>query len=284
MVCNQAASFNRCLFKVQSDMQTQIKTICGESKGKGSNKATEATEELQFLMDFNASITQAAAKVMEHLTDFVFITMGNLTLACRDVYLNHLKNGIKPDALAALRTGPLHIEEKEKLPIMIARVSLHLLQRAPKVGSTLMKGVRGNQRVGRRLSRKGPHERTLTEDNLEEARARIPTSLRDLPRANSHTNDNHCTDRFPGRLLAGNTLTEQTMNNCLDQNVNFHVVKVVPSAPGHSQKKEISPGMSECYMRNHTLKSVKSVSCVTQLSCVKPVTNAVPMLRHYISL
>ena len=109
MVCNQAASFNRCLFKVQSDMQTQIKTIRGESKGKGSTKASEATEELQFLMDFNASITQAAAKAMEHLTDSVFITMGNLTLDHCDAYLNHLKNGIKPDTLAALRTGPLHI-------------------------------------------------------------------------------------------------------------------------------------------------------------------------------
>ena len=107
VVCNQAASFNRCLFKVQSDMQTQIKTICGKSKGKGSNKATKATEELQFLMDFNASITQAAVK--EHLTDFVFITMGYLTLAHRDAYLNHLKNGIKPYTLAALRIGPLHI-------------------------------------------------------------------------------------------------------------------------------------------------------------------------------
>ena len=161
---------------------------------------------------------------------------------------------------------------------MIARVSLHLLHHAPKVGSTLMKGVRGNQRVGRRLSRKGPHGRTLIEDNLEEARARIPTSVCDLPRASSHPNDNHWIHRFPGRLLAGSTLTEQTMNSCLDQNVNFHVVKVVPSAPRHSQKKEISPSVSECYMRNHTLKSVKSVSCVTQLSCEKPVTNAVPNL------
>ena len=60
-------------------------------------------------MEFNSSITQAAAKAMEHLTDFVFITMGNLTLTCRDAYLNHVKNGIKPDTLAALRTAPLHI-------------------------------------------------------------------------------------------------------------------------------------------------------------------------------
>ena len=109
VVCNQAASFNRCLFKVQVDMQSLLKTIRSEGKGKGSSKVSEATEELQFLMDFNASITQAAAKTMEHLTEFVFFTMGNLTLARRDAYLNHLKNGIKPDTFAALRTGPLHI-------------------------------------------------------------------------------------------------------------------------------------------------------------------------------
>ena len=109
VVCNQAASFNRCLFKVQADMQSQIRTIRGEGKGKGSAKVSEATEELQFLMEFNSSITQAAAKAMEHLTKFVFFTMGNLTLARREAYLNHLKNGIKPDTFAALRTGPLHI-------------------------------------------------------------------------------------------------------------------------------------------------------------------------------
>ena len=90
-------------------MQSQLKTIRSEGKGKGSSKVSEATKELQFLMDFNASITQAAAKTMEHLTEFVFFTMGNLTLARRDAYLNHLKNGIKPDTFASLRTGPLHI-------------------------------------------------------------------------------------------------------------------------------------------------------------------------------
>ena len=60
-------------------------------------------------MDFSTSITQAAAKTMERLTEFNFIYMGNLTLACRDAYLKHLKSGIKPDTVAALRTAPLHI-------------------------------------------------------------------------------------------------------------------------------------------------------------------------------
>ena len=43
VVCNQAASFNRCMFKVQKDMQAQLKVVRGESKGKGSTKASEAT-------------------------------------------------------------------------------------------------------------------------------------------------------------------------------------------------------------------------------------------------
>ena len=70
VVCNQTASFNCCLFKVQANMQSQIRTVRGEGKGKGSAKVSEATEELQFLMEFNSSITQAAAKAMEHLTEF----------------------------------------------------------------------------------------------------------------------------------------------------------------------------------------------------------------------
>ena len=60
-------------------------------------------------MNFNSSITQVAAKSMEHLEEFVFISMGNLTLARRDAYLSHLRTGIKPDTLTALRSAPPHI-------------------------------------------------------------------------------------------------------------------------------------------------------------------------------
>ena len=49
----------------------------------------------------------------------------------------------------------------------------------------------------------------------------------------------------------------------------------VPSAPGHSQKRELSPGWAECQSKVcHKLKYVKPVSCVTQLSCVQPVKTA----------
>ena len=95
------------------------------------------------------------------------------------------------------------------------------------------------------------------------------TSLHVLPRASSRINDNHCYNRT--RLLAGSTSTELTLNSNL--NVNLHVVTFVPSAHGPPQKKGVSPGVSDCQLKKDLLNSVKGVSCVTQLSCVNPVTN-----------
>ena len=62
-------------------MQDQLKTVRTESNGKSFSEVSTAMDELQYLMNYNASITQAAAKTMEHLAEFVFITMGNLTMA-----------------------------------------------------------------------------------------------------------------------------------------------------------------------------------------------------------
>ena len=110
IICNQTASFNRCIYKVQDSMQAQLKMVKSDlSKGKSSERVSHAADEVQFLLNFNSSITQSMAKTLEHSTDFVFVTVANTTLARRDSYLSHLKMGIKPDTLAALRTGPLHI-------------------------------------------------------------------------------------------------------------------------------------------------------------------------------
>ena len=63
--------------------------------------------------------------------------------------------------------------------------------------------------------------------------------------------------------------------------VSFHVVKSVPSAPGHSQKRELSPGAADCQIsRNYRLKYVNSVSCVTQLYSVQPVVNAPNVVQN----
>ena len=108
--CNQAAGFSRCLLKVQENIHSQLKVIRTDlNKGKCSPKVSTAVDELQYLADFNSSISQAMAKSMEHLSDFIFVTLANTTLARRDAYLSHLKSGIKPDTLAALRTAPLQM-------------------------------------------------------------------------------------------------------------------------------------------------------------------------------
>ena len=110
VICNQAAGFNRCLLKIQQNMQTHLKAIRVESKGKAVAKVSYAVDEFQYLLDFNSSVCQAMAKSMEHLTDFVFVNMTNATLLRRDSYLSYLKAGVKADTLNALRTAPLQLE------------------------------------------------------------------------------------------------------------------------------------------------------------------------------
>ena len=95
----------------------------------------------------------------------------------------------------------------------------------------------------------------------------LPPTHPDQPRASSHINDNHSVTQANVRLLAGSSQTLKTLN--AKHPVVFHV----SSAPGHSQKKELSPGQAECYPKSCSLKSVKSVSCVTQLSCVHHAIN-----------
>ena len=61
----------------------------------------------------------------------------------------------------------------------------------------------------------------------------------------------------------------------MDTCVNLNVVPLVHTVPGPSQKKKVSPGSAVCYsyQKKYKEKYVKGAPCVTQLSCVKPVTN-----------
>ena len=93
----------------------------------------------------------------------------------------------------------------------------------------------------------------------------------DQPRASSPINDNQCVIQLQAGLLAGSS-TEETMNNF--SSVNLNVVHPVPTAPGNSQKNEISPGAAVCHYKRNRLKFVKGVSCVIPLSSVKPAINA----------
>ena len=221
----------------------------------------------------HASNTQAAAKTMEHLTYFVFISMGNLTLAHRDAYLNHLKTGIKPDALAALRTAPLHIptlfpdtvikwaeeeiahyENKDKL-------ILHMIS----VGTTPMNAKTKGRIIGQTTGQISQHGKTSVKDNTGRTRDNLLTFHPDQPRASSPINDNYCVKVLQTGLLArSKQLTPgKTMNTVsLKTLVNSVVVNPVLTAPGLLQKKDTSPCMSGCYQKCK-LKCVTDVLCKT---------------------
>ena len=140
-----------------------------------------------------------------------------------------------------------------------------LLHPTARVSTTLTKG-RIKSQATRTLGRRNRLGRQLARDSLGEVEAAPPHTHPD--RASSHINDSYCLDQVHTRLLARSPPFSQNQKTL---NVKPHVVSRVPSAPGHSQKKELSPGRPECYPKNCLLKSVKSVSCVTQLSCVQLV-------------
>ena len=87
-MCNQAAGLSRCLTKVQDSMVTQLKTLhLDKGKGKTPGKSQQEVDELDYLVTFNRSITQAMARMIQDLSEGIFINMVNLTLARRDNYL-----------------------------------------------------------------------------------------------------------------------------------------------------------------------------------------------------
>ena len=103
VMCNQAAGLSRCLTKVQDSMVTQLKSLRVDTgKGKAAERTQQAVEELEYLVTFNRSISQAMQCTMQDLSEGVFISMANLTLAHRDSYLEFLRGGVKPDTLTTL--------------------------------------------------------------------------------------------------------------------------------------------------------------------------------------
>ena len=48
-------------------------------------------------------------RTMQDLSEGIFISMANLTLAHRDSYLEFIRGRVKPYTLTALRTAPVHL-------------------------------------------------------------------------------------------------------------------------------------------------------------------------------
>ena len=78
-------------------------------KGKLSERMKQTVDELDYVGTFNQSISQAMARTMQDLSEGVFISMANFTLARRDGYLEYLHAGVKQDTLNARRTSPVRL-------------------------------------------------------------------------------------------------------------------------------------------------------------------------------
>ena len=120
-----------------------------------------------------------------------------------------------------------------------------------------------------RSNRKDRHGKIFHALNVE-SRGNSHSTPPERPRVSSSTNDNQYVTQLNSLLLAGSP-TLETKDTCT---VKLDVVNSVPTAPGHSQKKEISPGAAVCHPYSHKLKYVNSASCVIPLSYVNIVRNA----------
>ena len=255
VICNQVASFNRCMFKVQQDKNSQLKTVRLESKGKGSTKSSEALDELQHLMEFNSSITQSAAN--DNWEPYPG------PMRCLPL------NSIKHDTLAALHTSPLqfatlfpdsyqerrgrnaYYDSKVKsASIAKGKGRFHPYERSEK---------RSEGRSDSRPDRQA--WKTKARNNIDEGKAKASIFRPDQPRASSHINDNHCSDML--RLLAGSS----SRKTLFQRHINFPVVFHVPSATGLPQRKGLSPGLTDVNFQSCQLKYVKGVSSVTHNLC-----------------
>ena len=135
-----------------------------------------------------------------------------------------------------------------------------------KAGDSILMNTMTTSRTSNRKDRPG---KIFHAPNVE-SRGNSHSTPPDRPRVSSSTNDNQYVTQLDSLLLAGSP-TSETKDTCT---VKLHVVNSVPTAPGHSQKKEISPGAAVCQSYSHKLKYVNSASCVIPLSYVNVVRNA----------
>ena len=61
-------------------------------------------------MNFSTNIS-VYGQSHEHLSDFAFVNMANVTLVRHDSYFSHVKSALKQDTLTALRQAPMDLPD-----------------------------------------------------------------------------------------------------------------------------------------------------------------------------
>ena len=107
-IVNHAAGFNRCTSELQERMTGHVNMLHSRiNKGKAPKEVSAALSDLKDLTAFHQNVSVAMGTALQHLADSLFVQMSNLILLRRDSYLDHVKNGIKPDTYNQLRNAPL---------------------------------------------------------------------------------------------------------------------------------------------------------------------------------
>ena len=195
------------------------------------------------------------AKSIEHLTNFVFVNMANLTLIRRDSSLPYFKARIKPDMLAALNTAPLQLATL--FPDSVIKqakedIASYDEERSSTSSSMYKKGRNHPYKRPEKKSDNRKQDRTTwkkisSHGQSRKGKRRSQYSSRPAKDQQSE-NDNYCVSVLQTGLLAGSqrtvnfvqspeTLSVKTIQTRRTFRVNCSVVNHVLFAQGFRKRK-----------------------------------------------
>ena len=252
----------------------------------------QAVDELEYLVTFNQSISQAMARTMQDLSEGVFISMANFTLACRDSCLEYLHAGVKQDTLTALRTAPVHLQSLF-LDQLLIKAEEEVARNEERCSSNQSHRKPGpfypyasNDKSSRQPDRKSsiPAWKQIRKRQQGKKGRGKPTSFSQKPAKGSkprkwqllckvcYRTEGLCVPGQKGLNPSLVTAKDRDLTN-KSETVNLLVNACVANAHsvfGLPQQKDVNPN----YCHNYTeMKYVKDVSCVGHLSSVNLVTN-----------
>ena len=225
---------------------------------------------------------------MLDISEGVFISMANLTLARRDIYLEFIRAGVKPDTLTALRTAPVHLHSLFPDSLLVKAedkrrdVLLAVYTGNPDVFIRTFPQMtdQHNKRTRSPLHRPGSKLETGKFDRKVVVKPQ--TSPKSQPRVSRSIN---CVLNVAGVKNSVHVSSKkQDLNPSpvvnKSETVVLHVNSFaanVHSVTGLPQKKGVNPN----YCCTHTeIKHVNDVSCVGHLSSVTSVTNVPAVVTH----
>ena len=109
-LCNQAAGLSRCLRKVQEEVCAKVAALCDHGSSGMDSSCVEIVEALNNSVRFQQGVSASLYRTLSDMNESTFVDLANYTLLRRDAYLQHLRYGIKPDTILAMRVAPVHLD------------------------------------------------------------------------------------------------------------------------------------------------------------------------------